>query len=70
MAFKIIIVNESFLARQNGKSCRICTDKLNLKLNDVIVIKTTRASHYAHPNCAVKHNWVSKREVDKILITS
>lgn len=65
MSFKIIRVGRNFLTRSGAKSCWLCTKKLNMKLNDLVVIKHTRASRYGHPDCAVKHKWVTRKEVNK-----
>jgi len=65
MSFKIIRVGRNFLTRSGEKLCWLCTKKLNLKLNELVVIKHTRASRYAHPVCAIKHNWVSQNQINK-----
>ena len=70
MPFKIIRANKAFLSRNREELCWLCTEKLNLKLNDLVVIKSTRANRHAHADCAIKHKWATKLQINKILITS
>ncbi len=65
MPFKVIRVTMSMTGRMEGKLCHICIKPMNVEVDSVIVIKTTRGSRYAHPDCAILKNWVEKSEIQK-----
>lgn len=71
MTISLIRVRENMFNRMNLQYCYLCRDKdgnkvlLNAKVNDLIAIKHTRKSCYAHLKCAVQYNWIDKKEIEK-----
>jgi hypothetical protein len=52
--------------------CYLCRDKDgnkvlldDVKVDDLIAIKHTRKSRYAHLKCAVRYNWIDKKQIEK-----
>lgn len=71
MTISLIRVRENMFNRMNLQYCYLCRDNdgnkvlLNVKVNDLIAIKHTRKSCYAHLKCAVRYNWIDKKEIEK-----
>lgn len=67
----LVRVRENMFDRMNLQYCYLCRDKdgnkvlLDVKVDDLIAIKHTRKSRYAHIKCAVQYNWIEKEEIEK-----
>ena len=53
------------VAMYNIKRCYLCKKKFKVKIGDVIVSKRAKHTKLAHPNCAIKKNWVTKEEINR-----
>lgn len=71
MPIDLIKVRENMFDRINSQYCYLCRDKdgnkvlLNVKVDELIAIKHTRKSRYAHLKCAVQYNWLDKKQIEK-----
>jgi len=71
MPIDLVRVRENMFDRINLQYCYLCRDKdgnkvlLRAKIDELIAIKHTRKSRYAHLNCAVRYNWIDKSEIEK-----
>jgi len=71
LPISLVRVRENMFDRICLQYCYLCRDKdgnqvhLDVKIGDLIAIKSTRKSRYAHLKCAVLHNWVDKKDIEK-----
>ncbi len=68
MPISLVRVRENMIDRVNSNYCYLCKELMNIHVTDLIVIKKTRKSRYAHQNCAVRYNWIDKTEIQKIYL--
>jgi len=71
MPISLVRVRENMYDRICLQYCYLCRDEegnkvhLNANIGDLIAIKKTRKSRYAHVKCAVQYNWIDKSEIEK-----
>ena len=71
MPIDLVKVRENMFERINLQYCYLCRDRdgnkvlLGAKIDELIAIKHTRKSRYAHLKCAVRYNWIDKSEIVK-----
>jgi len=41
---------------------------MNVKVDDYIARKHTRKSRYAHLKCAIRKNWIEKKDIEKLYL--
>lgn len=71
MPISLVRIRENMYDRIRLQYCYLCRDEegnkihLNVKIGDMIAIKKTRKSRYAHLKCAVQYNWIDKSQIEK-----
>lgn len=68
MPFMIPKVTDNLYSRIAFMDCWLCYNPMNVKVGDYVARKTTRKSRYAHLECAVKKNWITKDDIKKLYL--
>lgn len=66
MPINLFEVKLKDIDRVNSHICYLCKESMEkITIGDLIVIKMTRKSRYAHLKCAIRYNWIDESEIQK-----